>query len=156
MWALAHSPCYLGDPQRKARGKNQKWLPQPNHLGGPNMGNDYITPTTSGVPNTQQWRKTTRGYHTHAILGPKCGQWLHNSCCLGGPKRLARGGNQRRLPHLCHLKGLNVGNGYITPVISGVPNAQHRGKSEKVSSPVLSWGAIYGQWLRKPCHLRGA
>ena len=32
------NPCILGDPQRKARGENQKWLPQPYFLGGPKKG----------------------------------------------------------------------------------------------------------------------
>ena len=33
---LLRNPCILGDPQREARGQNQKWLPHICLLGGPN------------------------------------------------------------------------------------------------------------------------
>ena len=36
MWAeLLHHPCVLGFP---TKGQNQKWLPNPCHLGGPRVG----------------------------------------------------------------------------------------------------------------------
>ena len=35
---LLHNPCILGDPQRQARGENQKWLPHPCLLRGPKEG----------------------------------------------------------------------------------------------------------------------
>ena len=38
-WAeVLPTPCILGDPQRQARGENQKWLPHPCLLGGPKEG----------------------------------------------------------------------------------------------------------------------
>ena len=35
---LLRNPCILGDPQRQARGQNQKWLPHPCLLRGPKEG----------------------------------------------------------------------------------------------------------------------
>ena len=35
---LLHNPCILGDPQRQARGQNQKWLPHPCLLRGRKEG----------------------------------------------------------------------------------------------------------------------
>ena len=35
---LLHNPCILGDPQRQARGENEKWLPHPCLLWGPKEG----------------------------------------------------------------------------------------------------------------------
>ena len=35
---MLRNPCTLGDPQREARGENQKWLPRPCLLGGPQEG----------------------------------------------------------------------------------------------------------------------
>ena len=47
-------------------------------------------------------------------------QWLVNSCHLGGPQCFARGQNQK-WPTCGH-------NGYVTPAVSGVPNAVHEDK----------------------------
>ena len=47
-------------------------------------------------------------------------QWLPNPCRLRGPKCLARGQNQK-WPTRGH-------SGYLTPAVSGVPNALHRDK----------------------------
>ena len=35
---LLRNPCILGDPQRQARGENQKWLPHPCILRGRKEG----------------------------------------------------------------------------------------------------------------------
>ena len=44
-------------------------------------------------------------------------QWLPDPCRLGGPQCSARGQNQKR--STCGH------NGYLTPAVSGVPNALH-------------------------------
>ena len=44
-------------------------------------------------------------------------QWLPDPCRLGGPQCSARGQNQKR--STCGH------NGYLTPAVSGVPNAVH-------------------------------
>ena len=35
---VLRKPCILGDPQRQARGENQRWLHHPCLLGGPKEG----------------------------------------------------------------------------------------------------------------------
>ena len=53
-WAQwLHHPCFLGAPQRLARGENQK---------GPiSRQSGYITPAFSGIPNAQQGEKIRNG-----------------------------------------------------------------------------------------------
>ena len=124
-------PCCLGGPQRFRVGDKIRRGPTCGPFG-------YITPAVSGVPNTSQ-----RGTTSH--VGPHVGKqakspllcrsyptlqigrqnqkrahmwavWLHHPCCLGGPQRLRVGHKIRRGPTCGRF-------GYITPVVSGVPNA---------------------------------
>ena len=53
-------------------------------------------------------------------MAHKWAQWLHHPCLLGDPQCLARGENQK-WPTSGH-------SGYITPVFSGIPDAQQREK----------------------------
>ena len=66
---------------------------------------------------------------------------LHNPCHLRGPQCLTAGELYQKWP-----TGGQIG--YITPAISGVPNASHRGT---ISTMAHKWA----DWLHNPCHLRG-
>ena len=133
MWAQwLSNPCRLGGPQCSARGQNQKW-PTCGHVG-------YLTPAVSGVPNALQGDKIRNGPHvgtvatqplpsrgspmlctgTHSEMAHMWVQWLPNPCRLGGPQCSARGQNQK-WPTCWH-------GGYLTPAVSGVPNALHGDK----------------------------
>ena len=94
-------------------------------------------------------------------------QWLPNPCRLGGPQCSARGQNQK-LPTCGHC-------GYLTPAVSGVPNALHGDKIRNGphvgtvatqplpsrGSPMLCMGTksemahMWAQWLPNPCRLGG-
>ena len=67
-------------------------------------------------------------------------QWLPNPCHCGGPQCSARGQNHK-WPTCGHTR-------YLTPAVSGVPNALQRGtKSQKAHQ--------WAQWPPNPCRLRG-
>ena len=67
-------------------------------------------------------------------------QWLPNPCHCGGPQCSARGQNHK-WPTCGYTR-------YLTPAVSGVPNALHRGiKSQKAHQ--------WAQWPPNPCRLRG-
>ena len=93
--------------------------------------------------------------------------WLPNSCRLGGPRCSARGQNQ---------KWPTCGDsGYLTPAVSGVPNALHGDKIRNGphvgtvatyplpsrGSPMLCTGTksemahMWAHWLPNPCRLMG-
>ena len=172
-----HHPCLLGDPQCPARGENQKW-PTTRHSG-------YITPAFSGIPNAQQREKLRNGPHVGKVatsplpsrgspmpstgrkseMAHKWAQWLHHLYLLVGSQCPAWGENQK-WPTSGH-------SGYITPVFSGIPNAQHGEKirngphvGKVATSPVPSRGSPmpstgrkserahnWEQWLHHPCLL---
>ena len=133
MWAQwLPNPCRLGGPQCSARGQIQKW-PTCGHSG-------YLTPAVSGVPNALHGDKIRNGPHVGTVatsplpsrgspmlcMGTKpemahmWAHWLPNPCRLGGPQCSARGQNQK-WPTCGH-------SGYLTPAVSGVPNALHGDK----------------------------
>ena len=94
-------------------------------------------------------------------------QWLPNPCHLGGPQCSARGQNQK-WPICGH-------SGYLTPAVSGVPNALHGDKIRSgphvgtvATSPLPSRGSpmlctgtnsemvhLWARWLPNPCRLGG-
>ena len=97
------NPCCLRSPQCSAREQNQKW---------PTCGHScYLTPAVSGVPNALRGNKIRNGPHA---------QWLPNPCCLRSPQCSAREQN-RKWPTCGHVC-------YLTPAVSGVPNALHGNK----------------------------
>ena len=113
-------PCLLGGPQvggiatkpLHSRGSphketKSKVASSPLPSRGPTSGwKCYITPAFSGVP--KQGDKIKSGYLTHAFLGAhKWAELLQNPCILGN--LLTRGQNQKWLPHLCLLRGPQVG-----------------------------------------------
>ena len=64
---VLRNPCILGDPQRQARGENQKGLPSR----GPKRGwNCYVTHAFSGIPNAKRREKIRSGFR---LGGPKEG-----------------------------------------------------------------------------------
>ena len=178
MWGKwLHHPCLLGDPQCPARGENQK-RPTSEHTG-------YITPAFLGIPNAQQGEKIRNGPQVGTLAtsplpsrgspmpstgekserSHKQAQFLHQPRHLGDPQRLARG-EHRKWP-------TNGDSGYITPVFSGIPNAEHREKNKNgphvgivAASPLLSRGSPMPStgrsserardsawWLHHPCLL---
>ena len=58
-------------PQRLAQGQNQNWLLNSCRLGGPKVGNGYITHAVSGIPIGECWRRNQK--------------WLLNPCHDAGP-----------------------------------------------------------------------
>ena len=98
------NPCRLMSPQCSAREQNQKW-PTCGHSG-------YLTPAVSGFPMLCTGTKSEMA-HMWA-------QWLPNPFRLGCPRCSAREQNQK-WPACGH-------SGYLTPAISGVPNALHGNK----------------------------
>ena len=177
-WAQwLHHPCLLGAPQCPARAENQKW-PASGHSG-------YITPAFSGLSNAQQGEKIRNGPQVGTMatsplpsrgspmpikgrkqeMAHKWAQCLHHHCLLGAPQCLTRGENQK-WPTSGH-------NGYITPALSGLPNA-HQGEEIRngpqvgtmPTSPLPSRGSPmpskgrksemahkWAQWLHHPCLL---
>ena len=133
MWAhLLLNPCCLRGSQCSAREQNQKW-PTCGHSG-------YLTPAVSGVPNALHGNKIRNGPHvgtvatqplpshespmlctgTKSEMAHMWAQWLPNPCYLGGPQCSAREQNQK-WPACEH-------SGYLTPAVSGVPDALHGNK----------------------------
>ena len=94
-----------------------QWLPNPCHLGGPQCF----------------------GRGTSSEMAHMWAQWLANPCHLGGPQCSARGQNQK-WPTCGH-------SGYVSPAISGVPDALHEDKITNVH--------MWAQWLRNPCRPGG-
>ena len=119
--------------------KNQKRLPSPQ------WGKVVILPLPSqGCPTLDAATRIKNGYLAHMWA-----KWLHHTCLLGGSPTLHEGtrityGYRARmwatwLHHPCHLGGsqrfvqgqesgtatkpTSGQHGYITPAISGVPNA---------------------------------
>ena len=141
--------CFQG----RARGQNQKWLPHPCRLGGPQRsGQDqsgpkrgrkcYITPAFSGVPNAKRGDKIRSGYLTPAVSGvPNKGDKIKV-----GPKE---GGNATSPLH--------------SP---GSPTPSAGTKSEVATSPLPSrgsptkgtrskWAQKRAEMLHHPCILGG-
>ena len=156
MWAKwLHHPYRLEGPQHSARGQKSEMAMWPT------CGqNGYISPTGSGVPNTQHGDKNQKWlrvpmwakwlhhrYSTPAVLGvpnAKHGakirngyvahmwaKWLHLPGRLGCPQRSARG--QRSEMATCPTCGQS---GYSTRAVLGLTNGQRGDKNQK--------------WLRGP------
>ena len=154
MWAKwLHHPCRLGGPQR--RGQQCSTWPTCGQSG-------YITPAVLGVPNAQRGDNNEK-----RLLGPHVGKVATSPLPYLAPN-VERG-------------WANVGKGYITPAVLGVPNAQGGDNNEKwllgphvgkgATSTLLSWGSptlnagttmrngylahMWAKWLHHPCRLGG-
>ena len=112
----------------------------------------YITTALSGVPNAHRGNKNqkelcsldvdkvaishmpsqgsptlnTRRKHINGYVAQMWTKWLHHPCRLEGLKRLVR----RQKSETARQPRCGQ-SGYITPALSGVPNAQHEQKTHK-------------------------
>ena len=123
------------------REKNQKCAP------GPHVGTVVTSPLPSRGPkcSAQGQKPEIAMWPTYGEMG-KWANGLHEPCCLGPPQRPAWGHKAETAtwPRCGQI-------GYITLAVSGVPNAQRRGKNQKcqpgphvgkkVTSPLPFWGS---------------
>ena len=142
-----------GSPPLHSGGANQKW---------PTCGQSgYVTPAVSRIPTASEWGE---GKSEVAQLWAK---WLHRPCRLGDPHRFRAGGEIRSGPLVgkvatsplpsrgsppLHSGGANQKwpgcgqSGYVTPAVSGIPNASERGGKSEVAD-------LWAEWLCHPCRL---
>ena len=120
------SPCRLRDPHRcRAGGGNQKW---------PTCGQGgYVTPTVSGIPTASE--RGGGGIKS----GPLVGKVAMSPLPSRGSPPLPSGGQNQKWP-TCGQ------GGYVTPAVSGIPNASERGGESQVTG-------LWAKWLRHPCRL---
>ena len=141
-----------GSPLLLSGGQNQKW-PTCKQSG-------YVTPAVSGIPTASERGAKSEVTHLWA-------RWLHNPCRLGDPHRFRAGGKIRSGPLVGKVatpplpsrgspplqsggqnqKWPTCGQGgYVTPAVSGIPNASERGGKSEVAH-------LWAKWLRHPCRL---
>ena len=103
-------------PNARRGGKKQKWL------GTPHVGKVATSPLLSrGSPALSAGRKSKISYAAQMWK-----KWLHHPCCLWGPQCSMRGKkSQMAMRPTCGQSS------YITPPVSGVPNAQRGEKRQK-------------------------
>ena len=155
--------CYVttafsGVPNAKRGEQNQKCLPHPCLLGGPQMGGNATSPLHSrGSPTP------TRGTKSEVVASPppSPGPTNARNCCVTHAiSSVPKQGNK-------------IKSGYLTPAFSGArkravllrnhcilggPQRQARGtKSKKPASPLPSRGPTkLGKMLHHTCHSRGS
>ena len=163
-------PCCPSFPSAMRRGWKYHWTSLwtskwgTKSQVGPHVGGLATAPLLSrGSPTFQSGGQNHRWAHIWAV-------WLHHTCCLGDPQRF-RAGDKIRCGPTCGRFG------YITPAVSGIPNASKRGtKSDAgphvgglATSPLLSRGSptlqsggqnqmrahMWAVWLHHPCCLGG-
>ena len=154
MGKVATSPLpSRGSPRLQSGWQNQKW---------PTYGQSgYVTPAVSGIPTASE-----RGAKSE--VAHKWAKWLPHPCRLGDPHRFRAGGKIRIGPLMgkmatsplpsrgspplqsggaksesAHTYGQN---GYLTPVVSGIPTASKRGAKSEVAH-------LWAKWLPHPCRL---
>ena len=150
---LATSPLpYRGAPPLQSGGQNQKW-PTSGQIG-------YLTPAVSGSPTAAE-----RGAKSE--VAHKWANWLPHPCRIGEPHRCRAGGKIRSGPQVGKLatsplpyrgappvqsggqnqKWPTSGQiGYLTPAVSGSPNAAERGAKSEVAHK-------WANWLPHPCRI---
>ena len=150
---LATSPLpYRGSPPLQSGGQNQKW-PTCGQIG-------YLTPAVSGIPSASERGAESEVAHLWA-------NWLPHPCRIGDPLRFRAGGRIRSGPLVGKLatsplpyRGappLQSGGqnqkwptsgqiGYLTPAVSGSPNASERGAESEVAHK-------WANWLPHPCRI---
>ena len=125
LWAkwLRH-PCRLGDPHRlRAQGKIRS---------GPQVGKMATSPLPIGDPNRFRAGGKIRS-------GPQVGKMATSPLPSQGSPPLQSGGQNQKWP-------TSRQNGYVTPAVSGIPNAARRGAKSEVAH-------LWAKWLRHPCRL---
>ena len=155
--------CYVtlafsGIPNAKRGEQNQKWLPHPCLLGGPKEGGNATAPLQSrGSPTPSAGSKVKSGYLTLAFLGAqKRAEMLRHPCIIGDRQRQAWGAKSEvatsPLPSWGPKRGRKC---YITPALSGVPNAKHGKQNQKwLPHPCLLEGPTEGGNATSPLHSR--
>ena len=143
---VATSPLpYRGSPPLQSGGQDQKWP-----TSGPN---GYLTPAILGIPTASQ-----RGAKSE--VAHKWAKWLPHPCRLGDPHPFRAGGKIRSGPQVGKVAtsplpsrgspplrrgGQNQKwptsgqNGYLTPAVSGIPNASERGAKSEVAHKWAKW-----------------
>ena len=122
---MATSPLpYRGSPPLQSGGQNQKW---------PTSGqNGYLTPAVSGIPTASEHGSQIRS-------GPLMGKMATSPLPYRGSPPLQSGGQYQKWP-TCGQ------NGYLTPAVSGIPNASERGAKSEVTHK-------WAKWLPQPCRI---
>ena len=83
---MLHQPCTLAHPQNKG-GQNHSSLPQPCLLGGPQMGENAMSPLHAWGSAKQRRDKIRIGCLTPAFSGThKWAKMLCHTCILGDPQ----------------------------------------------------------------------
>ena len=143
---LCH-PCILDRPQQME--KNQKWLPHPYLLGGPQKGRNATAPSFWGIPDAKR-REQNQKWLPHLCL-PKGPQQDGNATSALHSRGSPTKGKKSEvatspLPSGGPTKGPKC---YGTRIL-GDPQRQARGaKSEVVASPLPSQGPT----TRRKCYL---
>ena len=143
-WAeLLRNPCFIGGPQRQARGHNQNWLPHPCLLRGAKVGGIATQPVRSlGSPRPSAASKSECAASPLPFLGPKSGRNCYATPELSGVPN-AKSGEKFRIGCLpSAFSGAQKWAELLrTPCILGYPYSQAQGQNQN--------------WLPHPCHLRG-
>ena len=123
---VATSPLpYRGSPPLQSGGQNEKW---------PTSGQSgYLTPAVSGIPTASE-----RGAKSE--VAHKWAKWLPHPCRIGGSPPLQSGGQSQKWP-------TSGQSGYLTPAVSGIPDASQRGAKSEVAHK-------WAKWLPHPCRIR--
>ena len=150
---VATSPLpYRGSPPLQSGGQNQKW---------PTSGQSgYLTPAVSGIPTASEQGAKSEVAH-------KWVKWLPHPCRIGDHHRFRAGGKIRSGPQVGKVAtsplpyrgspplqsgGQNEKwptsgqSGYLTPAVSGIPNASERGAKSEVAHK-------WAKWLPHPCRI---
>ena len=146
-------PCRLGDPHRCRGGGQIQKCPTCRQSA-------YVTLAVSGIPTASERGAKSEVAHLWA-------KWLRHPCRLRNPHRCRAGGKFRSGPRVGKMAtsplpsrgspplqsgGQNQQwptcgqNGYVTPVVSGIPTAVERGANSEMAHK-------WAKWLRHPCRL---
>ena len=143
---------YRGSPPLQSGGQNQKW---------PTSGQSgYLTPAVSGIPTASK-----RGAKSE--VAHKWAKWLPHPCRIGDPHGFRAGGKIRSGPQVGKVATLPLPyrgspplqsggqnqkwptggqSGYLTPAVSGIPDASERGAKSEVAHK-------WARWLPYPCRI---
>ena len=105
-WNCYATPAFSGVPHAKRRKKITSGCATPTFLGTQKRAELLRNPCILRVPNAKRGEKIRSGCLTPTFSGAqKRAELLRNPCILGGPRRQARGGNHKWLPHPCLFGG---------------------------------------------------
>ena len=152
--------AFLGVPKANCREQKQKWLPHHYFLGGPKEGGNATSPLHSrGSPTPSAGSKIRSGCLTLTFSEPqKRAEMLRHPCILWGPLRQAHGAKSEVAASPLLSRGPKKGRKcYVTPALSGVPNAKRRGQIQKwLPHPYFLGGPEEGGNGMSPLHCPGS